>query len=151
MGSVAMALGLSYSIACGILPDEGWNPCPLRWQQIFIHCATREIHNGFASSMGVSLWSQHVKQKPHTVRLILEGPLKVVMLKIGLLFLTKSSTANCQCLQTHCEHFNSHSCKVQGTPIGSITSPENCELTSAVESTAILKPNHIWAGNVYRK
>ena len=31
-GSVAMAHGPSCSVACGILPDQGSNPCPLRWQ-----------------------------------------------------------------------------------------------------------------------
>ena len=31
-GSVAVAHGHSCSAACGILPDQGWNPCPLHWQ-----------------------------------------------------------------------------------------------------------------------
>ena len=31
-GSVAVAHGLSCSTACGILPDQGSNPCPLHWQ-----------------------------------------------------------------------------------------------------------------------
>ena len=31
-GSVAVAHGLSYSVACGIYPDQGLNPCPLHWQ-----------------------------------------------------------------------------------------------------------------------
>ena len=31
-GSVIMAHGLSCSVACGILPDQGSNPCPLHWQ-----------------------------------------------------------------------------------------------------------------------
>ena len=31
-GSVVVAHGLSCSAACGIFPDQGWNPCPLRWQ-----------------------------------------------------------------------------------------------------------------------
>ena len=26
------ARGLSCSMACGIFPDQGWNPCPLHWQ-----------------------------------------------------------------------------------------------------------------------
>ena len=30
--SVVVAHGLSYSAACGILPDQGSNPCPLHWQ-----------------------------------------------------------------------------------------------------------------------
>ena len=30
--SVAVAHGLSCSAACGIFPDQGWNPCPLHWQ-----------------------------------------------------------------------------------------------------------------------
>ena len=31
-GSVAVAHGPSWSAACGILPDQGSNPCPLHWQ-----------------------------------------------------------------------------------------------------------------------
>ena len=31
-GSVVVAHGLSCSVACGILPDQGSNPCPLHWQ-----------------------------------------------------------------------------------------------------------------------
>ena len=30
--SIVAALGLSSSMACGILPDQGWNPCSLHWQ-----------------------------------------------------------------------------------------------------------------------
>ena len=31
-GSVVVAHGLCCSAACGILPDQGSNPCPLHWQ-----------------------------------------------------------------------------------------------------------------------
>ena len=31
-GSVVVAHGPSWSAACGIPPDQGWNPCPLHWQ-----------------------------------------------------------------------------------------------------------------------
>ena len=31
-GSVVVAHGSSSSVACGILPDQGSNPCPLHWQ-----------------------------------------------------------------------------------------------------------------------
>ena len=31
-GSVVVAHGFSCSAACGILPDQGLNPCPLHWQ-----------------------------------------------------------------------------------------------------------------------
>ena len=31
-GSAIVAHGLSRSAACGIFPDQGWNPCPLHWQ-----------------------------------------------------------------------------------------------------------------------
>ena len=30
--SVVVAHGLSCSVACGIFPDQGLNPCPLHWQ-----------------------------------------------------------------------------------------------------------------------
>ena len=32
MGSAVVAHGPSCSMACGILPDQGSNPCPLHWQ-----------------------------------------------------------------------------------------------------------------------
>ena len=32
VGSVIVAHGPSCSVACGILPDQGSNPCPLHWQ-----------------------------------------------------------------------------------------------------------------------
>ena len=41
-GSVIVAHGPSCSVACGILPDQGSNPCPLHCRQILNHCATRE-------------------------------------------------------------------------------------------------------------
>ena len=31
-GSVVVAHGPSHSVACGILPDQGSNPCALHWQ-----------------------------------------------------------------------------------------------------------------------
>ena len=31
-GSVVVAHGSSRSVACGIFPDQGSNPCPLHWQ-----------------------------------------------------------------------------------------------------------------------
>ena len=31
-GSVVVAHGLSCSVACGIFPNQGLNPCPLHWQ-----------------------------------------------------------------------------------------------------------------------
>ena len=31
-GSVIVAHGPSCSVACGIFPDQGSNPCPLHWQ-----------------------------------------------------------------------------------------------------------------------
>ena len=30
--SVVVAHGLNCSVACGIFPDQGSNPCPLHWQ-----------------------------------------------------------------------------------------------------------------------
>ena len=31
-GSAVVARGLGCSVACGIFPDQGSNPCPLHWQ-----------------------------------------------------------------------------------------------------------------------
>ena len=41
-GSIVMAQGLSCSVACGILPDKGLNPCVLHWRRILYHWATRK-------------------------------------------------------------------------------------------------------------
>ena len=32
MGLVIVAHGISCSVACGIFPDQGLNPCSLHWQ-----------------------------------------------------------------------------------------------------------------------
>ena len=42
-GSVVVVHGLSCSVACGIFPEQGLNPCPLHQQEILNHCATREV------------------------------------------------------------------------------------------------------------
>ena len=65
-GSVAVAHGLSCSTACGILPDQGSNHCPLHWQadsQPLHHQGspnTRDLCCGLGDpllrSMGSSLW-----------------------------------------------------------------------------------------------
>ena len=44
--SVLVAQGLSCSVACGIFPDQGSNPCPLRWQ-----ADTRFIQFGFEGKL----------------------------------------------------------------------------------------------------
>ena len=38
-----MAHGLSCSMACGIFPDQGSNPCPCTGRRTLNHCATREV------------------------------------------------------------------------------------------------------------
>ena len=30
--SVVVVHGVSCPAACGIIPEQGWNPCPLHWQ-----------------------------------------------------------------------------------------------------------------------
>ena len=41
-GSVVVVHGPSCSTACGIIPDQGSNPCPWIGRQILNHCTTRE-------------------------------------------------------------------------------------------------------------
>ena len=36
-------MGFSCSTARGVFLDEGLSLCPLRWQQILIHCSPREV------------------------------------------------------------------------------------------------------------
>ena len=38
-----MVHGLSCSVACGIFPEQGSNPCPCMGRRILNHCATREV------------------------------------------------------------------------------------------------------------
>ena len=42
-GSVGMAPGLGCFVACGIFLNQGWNQCPLHWQQFLNHWTTREV------------------------------------------------------------------------------------------------------------
>ena len=46
-GSAIVAHGPSCSAACGILPDQGSNPCPCIGRQTLNHCATREAPTFF--------------------------------------------------------------------------------------------------------
>ena len=48
-GSVVVAHGSSCSVACGIFPNQGSNPCPCIGRQILNHCATREACGGHSS------------------------------------------------------------------------------------------------------
>ena len=41
--SIVVALRLSPSMACGIVPDQELNLCPLHWQAILIHCTSGEV------------------------------------------------------------------------------------------------------------
>ena len=41
-GSAIVVDGFSCSVACGIFPDQGWNPCLLHWQADSLPWATRE-------------------------------------------------------------------------------------------------------------
>ena len=43
LGSVVLAHRLSCFLACVIFPEQGSNSCPLHWQAILFHCATREV------------------------------------------------------------------------------------------------------------
>ena len=43
MGSVVGVLWLSCSVACGVFPDQGSNPCPLRWQADSYPLTTRGV------------------------------------------------------------------------------------------------------------
>ena len=66
-GSVVVAHGLSRSAACGILPDQGSNPCPLHWQadsQPLRHQGSprREFLNGIFLSIGDLILSRNTKQ-----------------------------------------------------------------------------------------
>ena len=43
LASLVAEHGLSCAAACGILPDEGSNPCPLQWQADSLPWITREV------------------------------------------------------------------------------------------------------------
>ena len=65
-GSVIVAHRPSCSAACGILPDQGSNPCPCIGRQTLNHCATREALtiwvltwvNGFGINWDGEGWRQ---------------------------------------------------------------------------------------------
>ena len=59
-GSVIVAHGPSCSAACRIFPDQGSNPCPLHWQAILNHCATREALNSYFYIFGISPFPPHI-------------------------------------------------------------------------------------------
>ena len=72
-GSV-VAHGPSCSVACGIFPDQGSNPCPLHWQadsqplhgrQILNHWATREVLN-FILRIMRNFWRVLRRERPWT-------------------------------------------------------------------------------------
>ena len=55
-GSVVVAHGLSCSVACGIFPDQGPNPCPLHWQ-----ADSQPLrHQGSPSRNFISLFSRNL-------------------------------------------------------------------------------------------
>ena len=47
VGSVVVALPLSCFTACGIFPDQGWNPVPFSGRWVLIHSATRNVPGCF--------------------------------------------------------------------------------------------------------
>ena len=49
LGSVVAADGLSCSVACGIFPDQGSNPCPCVGRRVLNYWTTREVFNFFLS------------------------------------------------------------------------------------------------------
>ena len=82
-GSVAVAHGPSCSAACGILPDQGPNPCPLHWQADsqplchqgipLLHLCSCSIHRSLplANALRHNLllskaFQKHVSALPHT-------------------------------------------------------------------------------------
>ena len=58
-GSVVVAHGPSCSAACGILPDQGSNPCPLHWQ-----ADSQPLrHQGSPFFTFISTVSQHIAKR----------------------------------------------------------------------------------------
>ena len=65
-GSVVVAHGPSCSTACGILPDQGSNPCPLHSKQTLNHCATREaLAGGFLTTVPPRKPPAYILEKPN--------------------------------------------------------------------------------------
>ena len=83
-GSVVVAQGPSRSAACGILPDQGSNPCPLHWQadsqplrhqgspQLFMYGSPPHIHTSipqcflsekYCVSVHVPLFTESIHQQ----------------------------------------------------------------------------------------
>lgn len=93
-------------------------------------------------------WEVNTETKNPTIKLILENLLKIAVLEMNILFFTKSSTFRFTSIYTS---------------VFSILSGDTCEpctatspaldpwVRSAVQSSVILKSDHIWAGDVYRE
>ena len=62
-GSVVVAHGPSCSVACGIFPDQGSNPCPLHWQAD----SQPLCHQGSPSNIFNSLISQMIHNLPESL------------------------------------------------------------------------------------
>ena len=76
-GSVVVAHGPSCSAACGIFPDQGSNPCPLRWQAdsqplrhqgspiVFISGMFWQLKSAKGNPLRASLFDTATKQNTH--------------------------------------------------------------------------------------
>ena len=65
--SVIVAHGPSRSVACGILPDQGSNPCPLHWQ-----ADSQPLrHQGSPYPIFIFTWSFHWDASSQTERFFL--------------------------------------------------------------------------------
>ena len=70
---VVVAHGLHCPLAGGIFPDQGLNPCPLHWQEILYHWATREAQVAFLMKASWTAFWKAKKVKNENQKLSMEG------------------------------------------------------------------------------
>ena len=61
-GSVVVAHGPSCSVACGIFPDQGSNPCPLHWQ-----ADSQPLHHQGSPTPILYVWARNNDFLPKSV------------------------------------------------------------------------------------
>ena len=71
-----MAHGLSCSVACGIFPDQGSNPCPLHWQeesQPPCHQGSPELYVSIQTNLQDTLFCEKTEVQDSVYRMLLFG------------------------------------------------------------------------------
>ena len=89
-GSVIVAHGPSCSAACGILPDQGSNPCPLHWQ-----ADSQPLHHQGSPQGAVLMTMNHKAEREFQSPLVKSHPFCFLSTFKYLYTWSKNSTSGC--------------------------------------------------------